>query len=431
MVYKLVDLIFCYIGAYLYTEAIETVEKGRVSLERRLLFILIFGSSNFLLRQLLINHNQFFRISVTYILCVVLSRIIYNNISFRTLFALSTMYGLAVLLSKLLIIYIYDFIDMDVKNIRGTVDYLMLYNGNITVLMIFVIGVLKSTYRRRYSVIIEPVSSWTKYIFIGILAIIANIHIIFSYYQAKQSVDKVLWLVPITLVTFGLLVIYSQLLLKAQKEHNEQIGFYIRNITEMADEIQSFKHDINNVLVSLYGLAENDQLHKLKKRILELQDLNLDEYVSNTEAFLNIKDNGLTNLLAEKMYKAHKKEIKFSIDAPYKINSLPINGVDFLRILGVLLDNALEAAEYSERKSVQCILISSKLFFDVSIVNSIKDKPNIVRIQEKGYTTKVSSKGLGLTNVEKLLSKYEKVEWNTIVEEEWFIQNLTFTNIEK
>jgi len=430
MVYELVDLIFCYIGAYLYTESIEIVEKGRLSLERRLIFILTFGSSNFLLRQVFVDYNQFLRIFVTYVICLILSKTIFKNISFKAIVFLSSIYAAAVLVSKFIIIYLYGFIDVSIKNARDTIDYLMLYNGNITVLMVFALAVLKSTYRKKYSVIIEPISSWTKYIFIGILAIIVNINIIYSYYQADQRVDKVLWIVPITLVTFGLLVIYSQLLLKAQKEHNEQVEFYIRNIVEMADEIQSFKHDINNVLVGLYGLAKNDQLHKLKKRVLELQDLNLDEYVSNTEAFLNIKDNGLTNLLAEKMYKAHKRGIKFSIDAPYKITALPINGVDFLRILGVLLDNALEAAEYSKRKNVQCVLISSKLFFDVSVINSIKDKPNLIKIQQKGYTTKERSKGLGLSNIEKLLSKYSKVEWNTIVEEEWFIQNLTFSNIE-
>jgi len=106
---------------------------------------------------------------------------------------------------------------------------------------------------------------------------------------------------------------------------------------------------------------------------------------------------------------------------------LPINGIDFLRILGVFIDNALEAAEYSDKKDVKCVLISSKLFFDVSVINSIKDKPDLVKIQKKGYTTKEHSKGLGLSNVEKLLSKYSKVEWNTIIDEDWFMQNLTFT----
>ncbi|MFP4457778.1 MAG: sensor histidine kinase [Clostridia bacterium] len=427
MVYKLIDLLFCLVGAYLYTEAIETIERDSLKKERRVILILIFGSLNFLLRQFLLDSNQFLRIIITYFIFVAISVIAYKKLDFRVIFPVVTVYGFIVLISKLIMIYIYKFVGLTSSEMIGTTDYLMLYNGNIILLMIFFIGVLKSFYRKRYSVIIEPISSWTKYILIGTIAIIVNIQIIITYYQTKQRVDKVLWIVPLSLIAFLLLAIYSQLLLRAQKEHNEQVDFYIRNITEMADEIQSFKHDINNVLVSLYGLAENDQLHKLKKRVLELQDLSLDEYVSNTEAFLNIKDNGLTNLLAEKMYKAHKKNINFSIDAPYKIEKLPINGVDFLRILGVLIDNAIEAAEYSDKKSVKCVLISSKLFFDVSIINSIKDKPDLIKIQQRGYTTKENNKGLGLTNVERMLGKYSKVEWNTVIENKWFMQNLTFT----
>lgn len=427
MVYKLVDLLFCLLGAYLYTEAIETVEKGSITKEKRLIIIFIFGMSNFLMRHFLVDSNQFLRIAITYLFFLIISKIAYKEVDFKSVFFVVTVYLVVVVTSMFIMIYIYRFVGINASDMRGTVDYLMLYNGNIIVIMIFFIGVLKNIYRKKYSAIVEPVSSWTKYILIGTVAIIVNIQIIMIYYQAEHRVGKVLWIVPLSLIIFLLVAIYSQLLLRAQKEHNEQVDFYIRNITEMADEIQSFKHDINNVLISLYGLAENDQLHKLKKRVLELQDLNINDYVSNTEAFLNIKDNGLTNLLAEKMYKAHKKNINFSIDAPYKISKLPINGIDFLRILGILIDNALEAAEYSVEKDVKCVLISSKLFFDVSVINSIKDKPDLVKIQQKGYTTKKSNKGLGLSNVEKLLGKYSKVEWNTIIEENWFMQNLTFT----
>src|SRR6056297_3547542 len=99
MVYKLVDFLFCLLGAYLYTETIETVEKGSITKRKRMILIFLFGLSNFLLRQFLVDNNQFIRIAITYLFFVIVSKVAYKEVDFKSVFFVVTVYLVVVVTS--------------------------------------------------------------------------------------------------------------------------------------------------------------------------------------------------------------------------------------------------------------------------------------------------------------------------------------------
>jgi two-component system sensor histidine kinase AgrC len=425
MVYRLADLAFCLFGAYLYTEAILVSEGKLLNKEKRAALIVIFGVINFALRQYMVN-SQELRITVSYIVLLILSSIFYSSNNFVRVFQSATAYATSGMVSYWATAFVFSLINISVFEVRGTLPFMMMYNGSIAILMIFYISVLKYYYQRKYYHYFNALYSWNKYIAYGLIALLINLYIVAYYYiDSNDLAARFLWIVPITLISFALLYIYTQLLLGSQEQKNKQMAYYINNMKIMAEEISGFKHDVNNLYVSLYGLAKNNQLDILKERVLELSDYEILDQIASTESLVNVVDMGLTNLLAEKMYNASKIGVKLHVEVPYKVESFPITGVDMLRILGVFLDNAIEAAAVSTEKGVYFVILNTNRVFDISVVNSYDYKVNVAIIDEKGFTTKLNSKGIGLSNVDTILKKYEGIEWNTVSEEDCFVQNLT------
>ena len=98
----------------------------------------------------------------------------------------------------------------------------------------------------------------------------------------------------------------------------------------------------------------------------------------------------------------------------FNVGEIGVDSYDFCVILGILLDNAIEAAKESDEKIVNVKFQRNKKNNKVVIVeNSYKDKDiDITKIFEKGYSTKPESPdhGLGLWNVKRILSHTSELE---------------------
>ena len=113
------------------------------------------------------------------------------------------------------------------------------------------------------------------------------------------------------------------------------------------------------------------------------------------------------------------------------LENLNIKTYDLTLILGILLDNAIDAAKDSKEKIINVIIrkdnkASRNLFI---IENSYSNKDvNVDRIFEKGYSSKTNedkeSHGLGLWNVRKILKKNNNLNLFTSKNKNMFKQQL-------
>jgi two-component system sensor histidine kinase AgrC len=78
---------------------------------------------------------------------------------------------------------------------------------------------------------------------------------------------------------------------------------------------------------------------------------------------------------------------------------------DFCKILGILLDNAVEAAEKCERKYVRLHMNESDgCVLKVEISNTFSGSVNTEKIYEKGVSSKENPSGYGLWEAKRILS---------------------------
>ena len=225
----------------------------------------------------------------------------------------------------------------------------------------------------------------------------------------------------ITLILKTLDLLKAELSLDCEKKsYNCLVSSY--------DGIRSFKHDFSNIMQSIGGYLMTDDLEGLKiyyasifKDCEELKKLSiLNKDVLNSPPVLS--------LITEKYYKAQDLGIDFNIEVFVDLNSLNMNIYEFTRILGIFLDNSIEAANLSAKKVINIIIAKDarKHCDSLIIENSYESSTSIdtTKIFEKDYSTKPKNTGLGLWKVKKILKKYDNVFLNTTVTDDSFRHQL-------
>ena len=121
-------------------------------------------------------------------------------------------------------------------------------------------------------------------------------------------------------------------------------------------------------------------------------------------------------ILADKYNKAISKNIQLELGVFIDLNSLHIDTYELTRILGILLDNSIEAAQECNKKYISVrFLMDYRMNRQLVIVeNTYKNKDiDTFKIFEKAYTTKPNNTGLGLWEVKQILKKNNNVNLYT------------------
>lgn len=202
---------------------------------------------------------------------------------------------------------------------------------------------------------------------------------------------------------------------------------YNKTLHILHDNVRGFKHDFDNIVTTIGGYINTNDMEGLKKYYMQLEQ---DCEKVNNLYLLNpdsINNPGIYNLLTSKYHEAIEKDIDVNIYFLMDLNELNMKIYEFSRILGILLDNAIEAAEHSEEKII-----------NISFRREEKNKRNVISIENsysnkavdtehifnKGVTEKEDHSGIGLWEVRKIISKNTNVNLFTSKTDEFFKQQL-------
>ncbi len=210
------------------------------------------------------------------------------------------------------------------------------------------------------------------------------------------------------------------------KQNVEFQNLYIKTLNEIIDSLRGFKHDHNNMLQVLHGYISVNDMEGLKN--FHSQLLSESRKINNI-APLNsyIKDYPpIYGLLLSKISHTEIKNISFTITVMCKIKIANIKIYDFCKVLGILLDNAIEAAEDTDKKFVELSIRenSDKSSLFIEINNSCVGTVDTTPIFKDGYTTKKDHTGFGLWDVQRITSKYRNFKLHTNAMANYFSQKI-------
>jgi len=309
--------------------------------------------------------------------------------------------------------------------------YRLLYMLLMYTITIIVIVILKN--RKLNIKFIDNIDKKTKYITIssiilGFINIIIQ-SIIAVYYMNNLPI-LITFLNFISFLAYFIISIYSitrvfkltlvTKKLQSAKEYNETLRI-------LHDNVRGFKHDFDNIVTTIGGYVKTNDMEGLKKYYSQLED---DCQRANNLYVLNpdiVNNDGIYNLLTKKYHEAEEKDIKVNITFLLDLSTLHMKIYEFARILGILLDNAIEASSECKDKVINLVFRNDDKNSRQLIVveNTYTDKDvDTEKIFEKGISGKENHTGLGLWEVRKIVKKNHNINLYTSKNDKYFNQQL-------
>ena len=263
---------------------------------------------------------------------------------------------------------------------------------------------------------------------LGILTLIIQAFLNFRY---RNSIPIIF-----TLFNFALLFAYILTsfysLTKAMKldittRDLENAESYNNSLTVLYDNVKGFKHDFDNMVNIIGGYIQVNDIDGLKKYYASLEK---DCARVNNVRMLNpnvINNPGIYNLIVSKYKKATDLDININFEFFFDFENLHMPIYEFSRILGILLDNAIEAAKECEEKQINLIFRESRKQHVqlVIIENTYMNKDiDTKQIFKKGISGKENHSGIGLWEVNNIIKKNNNIVLNTTKDEKYFKQEL-------
>lgn len=217
---------------------------------------------------------------------------------------------------------------------------------------------------------------------------------------------------------------------EAKQKAVQDLQDYTNNLETMYNGLRSFKHDYINILLSMSGYIENGDTDELKKffenKVLPTKNL-IDQGDYKLNQLSNIGVLEIKSLLSVKMIYAHESGIDVMIDIPYRVEHFDIDTIDLVRILGIFLDNAIEAALETEQPKIGLNIIQNNTSAAIIISNRFRENGlELYKMKKKGFSTKSGHQGIGLSNVQKIISSYDNVLLETTIQADCFVQYIEF-----
>ena len=202
---------------------------------------------------------------------------------------------------------------------------------------------------------------------------------------------------------------------------------YNKTLHILHDSVRGFKHDFDNIVTTIGGYIKTNDMDGLKSYYSQLEE---DCSKVNNLYILDpdiINNPGVYNLITSKYNEALEKGIKVNLTVLLDLNDLHMKIYEFARILGILLDNAIEAASECDEKILNIVFRNeSKNNRNIILIeNTYKDKDvDIEQIFNKGVSGKQNHTGLGLWEIRQILKKNNNVNLYTNKNEKYFSQQL-------
>jgi len=261
------------------------------------------------------------------------------------------------------------------------------------------------------------------------------INIYLTEYLSKDNLLTFNIVTQITYFTIMIFVIYltgknlkKENNFKKIKFETAQFMNYMHSLELINNDMQKFRHDHTNILFTMQGYIDMNDFEGLKMYFKEHIFSAEEDTLKKNKQLANLsklKIIGIKGLLLTKTLQAEKEGISVNIEVPDIIEGINMNIIDLARILGNLLDNAIEAKRNIDSQNEISIAFFKNVCGSLIIIieNTMEDKTvNIEEISTEGFSTKGENRGKGLSMVKSIITNYSNVSLNTNISNGLFTQ---------
>ena len=249
-------------------------------------------------------------------------------------------------------------------------------------------------------------------------------------YKISVDMDNVINLVVnssiVVIILISALMYYKekQIVEELSNNYNEMLKYLEKYEKELVEK-RKIIHDYKNQLIVINGYIGDNK--KLKEYVGELIKDEKNDKENSMIKNIDKLPRGLKGLIYYKLAHIDKKIVIFlhvnnSLKKFDNIN--PKLSKDILKIIGILLDNAIEAVNEEKEKFISIEFSIRKNTFIMSMRNSCSKNIKISNVIEMGFSTKGKNRGYGMSLVKDILNKNQNIYLDINIENNQFISNL-------
>lgn len=355
--------------------------------------------------------NVFFRMILVVILFSICNYLIFhkklNEVIVTTIFS-QALLTLSDVICALIVMIIFG---AKYTSIRDDVIFASI--GNLLISVCFLVISSFSIIRRFYLKLISLTDKFTvKTLFLICLLIMISINFIMvsTFYNVGS--------IPVIIINSILIFIYTFIVYRSINEkhnsllvkaENDYLMDSLHQYEDMVDRQRVDNHENKNQLLVIKNMIKKNDKGVVKYIDSVIKNQKEDDEVLYTRV-KTIPSGGLQGIIYQKMLVMKDKNILFSLDVSRDVRKIELDmlnsddNYNLCRIMGVLLDNAIEGSSTCDDKRIMISLYVDDDMLVIEVSNNYDGELDDELLDSEGFTTKGNGHGYGLCLVKDIVS---------------------------
>jgi two-component system sensor histidine kinase AgrC len=248
----------------------------------------------------------------------------------------------------------------------------------------------------------------------------------------------VIYVIFIIIIAILIITVSFSIVREVQYKRNmkeiENYYKYTLQIEQINNEMRKFRHDYVNILSTMSDYIRENDMEGLRNyfttEILPMQD-SMQMNAVKINGIENLKIREIKGLVTTKILQAQEMNISISVEVNEQITKIDMPTIDLSRIIGIIIDNAIEASENIDEDPLIRIafLKNSDVSVTFIVMNKCEDDiPRVHTLFQENFTTKKGNSGLGLSTLKEITESKSNVLLDTTIENNYFVQKVEILN---
>ena len=373
-----------------------------------------------------INTNLI-RIITTFMLLIISSKLIFKDSFYKSIFYVLITYFLIMFYEIILSSIVLATNMVNVQTFDSSIVIKNLFS--IIIVLMVLLTARNKKFNSRVNKIADKININKRGTIINILSILlVLISLVIIDFKYARNIDSKVYIgnivVMVCIIAVLISCLYNYFNATNEMEKSDILLNFMTKYEKIIDEDRINRHEMLNNLLFLksfkdknsseYNEALDDLVTSYNKKCVGIK--NIFNLPTGLKGIFYYKLNGLDE-------NGFNINVKISKNISNSFKS--INHKDYVilyKAVGVLLDNAIEAAEKTKEKLINIDIYKEKSSIIIIIDNSFKGNVKMSKISEKNYSTKDKNRGLGLFILNNLIKD------NNSIKLEQSIDNNIFTS---
>ena len=279
----------------------------------------------------------------------------------------------------------------------------------ITVTLIFCNSNIQRIIKKINLIKIKNSEYYYYIILITISVVMFSIIFYLCQFSYNPKVIQIVVLVMVIIYTIAILVTLNEF--NQKNRIQSEYDILLKNLNEyenLLDLQRVTNHENKNQLLVIKGMVDKGESNTSEyiNSIIDTQYKDNDAIIYKTN---RIPSGGLRGLIYYKILTMKEKKINSNLDVDRSLNELDFDNIpiktnqELCKIVGVFLDNAIQAVSELKKKEIDIYLKYENDELYIKVSNNYSGVIELDKIDNSGYTTKGKGHGYGLSLVKGII----------------------------